>query len=67
MKTLNVLFFCKYKSIRSILAEGFITTISQGKLVVYSAGSHPKDHIHPIPEALSIEMNYPKERLRFNN
>jgi arsenate reductase len=64
MKTFNVLFLCTGNSARSIIAEALVTTMSQGKLIGYSAGSHPKDLVHPIAEELAIEMNYPKEKLR---
>ena len=64
MKTFNVLFLCTGNSARSIIAEALLTTMSQGKLIGYSAGSHPKGLVHPIAEELAIEMNYPKEKLR---
>jgi arsenate reductase len=64
MKNFNVLFLCTGNSARSILAEALITTMSQGKLIGYSAGSHPKGVVHPIAIELSIDMNYPKEKLR---
>ncbi len=64
MKTFNVLFLCTGNSARSIIAEALVTTISQGKLIGYSAGSHPKGLVHPIAEELAIEMGYPKEKLR---
>jgi arsenate reductase len=38
--------------------------MSQGKLIGYSAGSHPKGVVHPIALELSIDMGYPKEKLR---
>jgi arsenate reductase len=64
MKTFNILFLCTGNSARSIIAEALVTTISQGKLIGYSAGSHPKGLVHPIAEKLAIEMNYPIEKLR---
>jgi arsenate reductase len=64
MKTFNVLFLCTGNSSRSIIAEALLTTISQGKLIGYSAGSHPTGLVHPIAEELAIEMNYPIEKLR---
>ena len=64
MKSFNVLFLCTGNSARSIIAEALTTTMSQGKLIGYSAGSHPKGLIHPIAEKLAIEMNYPIEKLR---
>ena len=64
MKIFNVLFLCTGNSARSILAEALITTMSQGKLIGYSAGSHPKGVVHPIALELSIDLGYPKEKLR---
>ena len=64
MKTFNVLFLCTGNSARSIIAEALLTTLSQGKLIGYSAGSHPKSFVHPIAEELAIEIGYPKEKLR---
>ena len=64
MKTFNILFLCTGNSARSIIAEALLTTMSQGKLIGYSAGSHPKGLVHPIAEKLAIEMNYPIEKLR---
>ena len=64
MKTFNVLFLCTGNSARSILAEAIVTTITQGKLIGYSAGSRPKGAVHPIAEELAIEMGYPKEKLQ---
>jgi len=64
MKTFNVLFLCTGNSARSIIAEALVTTISQGKLIGYSAGSHPKGLVHPIAKELAIEMGYSKEKLR---
>ena len=64
MKTFNVLFLCTGNSARSIIAEALVTTMGHGKLIGYSAGSHPKGLVHPIAEKLAIEMGYPKEKLR---
>jgi arsenate reductase len=64
MKTFNVLFLCTGNSARSIIAEALVTTISQGKLIGYSAGSDPKGIVHPVAEELAVEMGYPKEKLR---
>ena len=63
MKTFNVLFLCTGNSARSIIAEALVTTMSHGKLIGYSAGSHPKGLVHPIAEKLPIEMAYPNEKL----
>jgi arsenate reductase len=62
----NVLFLCTGNSARSIMAEACMNnlSISRGKFVGYSAGSHPKGKVHPMALDLLKKSNMPTESLR---
>lgn len=63
MKQYNILFLCTHNSSRSILGEALASTHPSGLFVGYSAGSTPGKSIHPIAEALAIEMGYTKAKM----
>ncbi len=61
---LNFLFICTGNSARSILGEALATTMSNGRLRGYSAGSHPGGKVNPFAAELCVAMHYPAELLR---
>jgi arsenate reductase len=63
-KTYNILFLCTGNSARSILAEALATTMSNGRLIGYSAGSHPQGTVNPYAIDFIREIGYPVEKLR---
>jgi len=63
-KTYNVLFLCTGNSARSIMAESILTRFGPGKFRAFSAGSHPKGHLHTETLALLKRLNYDTAGLR---
>jgi len=64
MRPLNFLFICTGNSARSILGEALATTMSNGRLRGYSAGSHPGGKVNPFAAELCAQLNYPAQNLR---
>lgn len=61
---LHILFLCTANSARSVMAEALMNHHGQGRLIGFSAGSHPRGSIHPMALALLEEQGMPTQGLR---
>jgi len=63
-KAYNVLFICTGNSARSILAEGILNALGEGRFRAWSAGSFPKGEVHPLALATLERMGLPVTAFR---
>jgi arsenate reductase len=63
-KVFNVLFICTGNSARSLLAEGLMTSMGQGRFKAYSAGSYPSGTVNPIALSTLAKLHVPSEGFR---
>jgi arsenate reductase len=60
----NILFLCTGNSARSILAEALLNHRAKGRLLGFSAGSHPTGRVNPGALEVLQRMNIPIAGLR---
>ena len=63
-KRYNVLFLCTGNSARSIMAEAILRKDGAKHFRAFSAGSHPKPHVHPLALKVLASFDYPTDGLR---
>jgi arsenate reductase len=63
-KVYNVLFLCTGNSARSIIGEALCNYWGRGQFRGFSAGSQPKDAVHPLALELLEHMSIPRDGLR---
>lgn len=63
-KTYNVLFLCTANSARSVMSEGVLNVMGQGRFQCYSAGSKPSGRVNPYAIAMLNTIGYDTGALR---
>jgi len=64
MKRYNVLFLCTGNSASSIMAEAILNRKGAPQFIAYSAGSHPKEAVHPAALKQLGDAHLPTDGLR---
>lgn len=63
-KVYNVLFVCTHNSARSIMAEGILKSLGQGRFQAFSAGSHPGISVNPFALKTLSTLHIPTDGYR---
>lgn len=63
-KIYNVLFLCTANSARSVMSEGILNVLGQGKFKCFSAGSKPSGRVNPHAIAMLDTIAYDTSSLR---
>jgi arsenate reductase (thioredoxin) len=63
-KVFNVLFLCTGNSARSVMSEGLLSVLGNGRFRTFSAGSKPNGRVNPHAIALLNEIGYDTSGLR---
>ena len=63
-RTFSALFLCTGNSARSIIAEVLLNSMGRGRFKAYSAGSHPREKVHPLALELIEKHRLPAADLR---
>lgn len=62
--TYNVLFLCTANSARSVMSEGVLATMGNGRFRCFSAGSKPSGRVNPHAIAMLDTIGYDTTQLR---
>jgi arsenate reductase len=63
-KPYHALFVCTHNSARSIMAEGILNSLANGRFRAFSAGSHPAGQVNPFALKTLASMHIPSDGYR---